>query len=599
MKMLLLLFVIAMPVVCVLSENVQKRFLMPCFKLLKLVMDGKDFFYFIAFEIFLCYLILYHSNLELTAIDKLLCILVTTITSLNFDRIKKYSKEILTSKLSLLMIFIASIYGAFALVANRIFLYPINLTVSLKGICIFIFTTIYFIPIVLLFIGGINHITKKHKNNMSTLKFCVITSCLIAIPAIFALIAYNPGISSQDTKYCLAIAAHALRGMNNWHPPFYCALLKVIISIWDSTYAVIFIQIVFFVYVFLELFLLVRSKGFNENILILFAIFIGFNPANYIHAITIWKDVPYTYSLLWLTVLFAKIILQKMTKFNYVELFVSLVFTFFMRQNGIVVYFVALIILAIINIKDKKTIITLCTSFLIIIFIRFPMYSYLEVKSSNAGHYVGLSQDIMGAYFSGGNVSDETKEMIDIMINNQTENYMHNPYWANYSMGNLSVGHRYFIKCYIDTFFKNPKYMLRAIILRQDFMFDIFTGKNAVESCVNYYGEMKDDVWNKYYPERKENFLTPILSKVGIMSVNVKVIFWRSGLYVFVAVLLFIYIMLRIKRKSCLFIFVPFVGQILSLMLSTGWSDFRYYWPLNLMTVAIFLLTICFNWETE
>lgn len=45
-------------------------------------------------------------------------------------------------------------------------------------------------------------------------------------------------------------------------------------------------------------------------------------------------------------------------------------------------------------------------------------------------------------------------------------------------------------------------------------------------------------------------------------------------------------------RGGYLITLAPLFGHIMSLILSTGWSDFRYFWPLNLMNMALILLAL-------
>ena len=60
------------------------------------------------------------------------------------------------------------------------------------------------------------------------------------------------------------------------------------------------------------------------------------------------------------------------------------------------------------------------------------------------------------------------------------------------------------------------------------------------------------------------------------------------------------FVIFRCGAKKYLLILTPVLGQILSLLLSTGWSDFRYFWPLNLMNAALILVVpMIANQESE
>ena len=72
---------------------------------------------------------------------------------------------------------------------------------------------------------------------------------------------------------------------------------------------------------------------------------------------------------------------------------------------------------------------------------------------------------------------------------------------------------------------------------------------------------------------------------------------WRTGLYMLLGMIAFVFAYIICGFKRYLLISAPIIGQILSLLLTTGWSDFRYFWPLNLMNIAsiFLLLVICRN----
>ena len=83
---------------------------------------------------------------------------------------------------------------------------------------------------------------------------------ILLVPAAYNLFANNPGISSPDTLNSMITNAKNLYGMYDWHPAFYCMVLRGIQKVWDSTYAVILVQYFFYAYVVTELLLYLRKK---------------------------------------------------------------------------------------------------------------------------------------------------------------------------------------------------------------------------------------------------------------------------------------------------------------------------------------------------
>ena len=208
--------------------------------------------------------------------------------------------------------------------------------------------------------------------------------------------------------------------------------------------------------------------------------------------------------------------------------------------------------------------------------------------------YIGLCQDILGAYYAGGEVAESTLQMINVMTSYNNAEYVYNPTRA-YQSYDLDIEPKKFIRNYLDTFIKNPVTMLRAVIDREDAIWDIFKGEDARLGTVNFT-ETQDGVenWNTFHDKRIYRSLyeyTSIETAYTAKSQWLSAIEWRCGLFTLLGMITLVYLMIQKGFCRYLLIFFPVFGHILSLLLSTGWSDFRYFWPLNLMNMAIILLT--------
>lgn len=584
----------------------------------KLLEKDKSFSFVVASQILLSFYIFGASGIEFQIFTKIILLFLSLFSVYKLKEKISYVKNIFPSLKAKLCFSIVILYAAFALVGNRAFLYPLDKTVSVFDCLLYIVTIIWIIPLVITFIFYFFNIKiekrEAEKTRIKNILFYFVIICLLIIPAIYTLFAFNPGISSPDSTYCLTYA-HAIYSMPNWHPPFYILLLKVVISIWDSTYAIIIVQYVFWLYVMLEMFALLRKRGIRDKILIVLAIFIGFNTANYLQINTIWKDVLYVLSLVWLTVIICKILLyqkdNKLHWFTYLELVISLVLVSSIRQNGIVPYILTVAMLIFFLKKNKKIIISVISSAILIFTIQYPIYSFLNVQEVKpGGKYIGLSQDILATYYSGGEISQDTMKMLTILSKYDISNMEYNPYFANSSYElNVSIGE--FVKNYLDTFFKNPIIMLREMLIRQDVAWDIFPGMDAVESAINFSETQDGSVhiynnrigdWNSMYPKRVTNSYTTSITDINNYTVSnqfLKAIEWRSGLSTLLCIIILLTFISRIRDKIYALIFIPLVGQLLSLILSTGWSDFRYYWPINLITVFAIAIVPTFFQDSE
>lgn len=562
-------------------------------------------------EVLFCWLTIRYGGNGFRRSTQAFLYVLSVLPSFWFSELQKFFSGVLRSRKKRILFLLMALISGFCYTGNRAFLYPLNKRVSLSDLGIFLVSVVWVIPIFALFccvLEGRSSCASaqvkpiRRRRRLRTPIFLILSGIMLLLPACYALYAFNPGISSPDSAFCMD-AAHHLYGMANWHPPFYCMLLKAILLLWDSTYLVILFQFAFWVFVLEDAFLFCRQRGISDGVLLLISLLMGINPANYIQLCTIWKDIPYGISLVWLTVALAKLVLrQENSILVYLEFVSASVFTFFLRQNGIVPCLLCLLAVVIIFRKDRKLRYSVGISILAIVLIRGPVYSALHIQKAGGGIYIGLSQDILGVYYAGGDVSDETMEMIRTLIDDNPENYSYSPYWSKASY-DLDVSMGEFIGNYVDTFRRHPVLMLRAILCRQDGYWDLFWGQDSIlavqevntsEGSINYTGTMDDSdtTWSTYYPRRVVNNATERLSRLDdfiVFHELPKWLTWHTGQFFLAALWAFLDCLFQ-RRRNLWLVFLPFAGQVLSLILSTGWSEFRYYWPLNLMTVFLVLL---------
>lgn len=553
------------------------------------------------FQVIFSIIVLNCSGIEFQTPTKIIIYVISLIAVSDREKKNKFIAEYMEETWKKVILILLYVYAAFALVGQRIFIYPLTLKLTTAGIFVYAITVVWFVPVVNSVIyyleKACRHIYAKHK--LKIWHFIFISLFFLIVPAFYNLFAYNPGISSNDTYACMITQAQHLHGSSDWHPAFYCMVLRAIEIIWNSTYAVIAVQYFFWAYVCLEMLLYLRKKHFREPVLLCIAVFLGFNAGNYIQINTIWKDIPYTLSIFWAVVILAKLSIDfeeyKGKWYIYLELVTSLVGTALYRKNGFVTYILIVAFLVIVLWKNVKVWITVIISVALIFVIKGPIYTYFDIQPVESGMYIGLSQDILGVYYSGGEVSEDTLQMINVMTDYNNSEYEYTPTWSNQSYA-LDVDASVFVKNYIDTFLRNPIVMARAVIDREDAVWDIYLGKDSALWCVNYTGTLDSvGVWNDYYQKRNFVSLYNVASAASAYTANtqwISAIEWRCGLFVLLGLISFTYLLIDKKIKKNIILIAPIIGHILSLILSTGWSDYRYFWPLNLMNLAFILFAI-------
>ena len=369
----LIYFIIALVIICNIEIIVSKYK-----KLKKLLLNRvKEQIVVAIIEIITCIVYVMFSGINFQVSTIIILLVTSILTTLHMDMKTSYVEKTVNTVGKRALLLASYAYSAFALVGQRIYVYPMNKYVSIKEILVYIAALVWFIPIVksMLYYADVGRkwIFKEDKKR-NVIVFATIIVLTLLVPAFINLIAFNPGISSIDTADSMLINAWNLEGMYDWHPFFYCLILRGLLEIWNSTYMVILVQYLFYAYVVTELMLYLRKKGVRDSFLIVVTAVIGFSAANYIQINTIWKDIPYTLSLLWTFIIVAKLSIDgdeyRKKWYIYLELVISLVGTDLYRKNGVVTFVIVFLCLIPLMKKNKKIIASLAACIVMIGIIR-------------------------------------------------------------------------------------------------------------------------------------------------------------------------------------------------------------------------------------
>lgn len=545
---------------------------------------------------FIAALVFYETKIVELGITLIYCFEILILLSSIWveNNFAKLNNKLFIKRKNKIIYLVLTLYTSFSLIGSK-FLYPLNMHINFTEILCFIGMSVVVFPVVV----SLTYILaygKKTKNvqinqNMSWKTYLMCFSIIMFVSAYY-IRGFNPAVSSPDTVYCIDYAIHSINGVTNWHPPFYILWLKVILKICDSIYTVILVQYLWFAFVFLEGMRLLYRRGMSSSSIILIVILTVLNCCNMLHFMTIWKDIPYAISVLWLTILIAKLVLEKNNGyFIYFELMIALLCTALMRQNGMIVFALIVPFLLYLFRNQWKMWFSCVSSILLVLFVVFPLYTYFDVqKGPVGGKYIGLGQDIMAVYYNGGNLNDTAMNIVNILSYNDLAKFKYNPFHSGSSY-NLDISISEFLGAYLDTFVKNPVLMTREIINRQDGVWNLLPTRDG-----GYVGTMDDDpTWRSLVQRRENNFFTDRLYEYILNSVNntiLSTLEWRVGIWTLFTVLACaVCVILKNNYKFLILFSVP-ISHILSLAISSGWKDYRYYWPLTLVGCFLILLTL-------
>ncbi len=205
------------------------------------------------------------------------------------------------------------------------------------------------------------------------------------VSGIIYLLMFYPGVSTYDSifQWDQVFRFH----INNWHPAYHTILIWLISRLWFSPAAMSLFQITVFSIVTMVGLKTFKSLQVPTPLLIVLAFFISVVPINGIMEVTQWKDVLYSLSVLFLTLLLFKIIktggkwiflLRNQLLFSITMANVSL-----LRFNGFPVALgTALVILIFYPVK-KEVVRSLLVSLLLIGIVEGPIYDIFNVDREN------------------------------------------------------------------------------------------------------------------------------------------------------------------------------------------------------------------------
>lgn len=547
------------------------------------------------------------SGMPFQQLTKISLIVISGIAVISYPKKSEYIRKLADKSWKKALLVGLYFYGAFAMVGQRILVYPFNKMPSLMEIIAFLCAVIWFVPVVNSFIWYFELLGQKvfsEKKKMNTILFIAIVTVILLVPLELYLYVYNPGISSVDTVDTMITNGKNIYGMFDWHPFFYCWVTMILTSIWDSPYMMVFSQQFMYVFILVELFLFLRRKGVRESVLIGCSVLAAVYVPNIILVTTIWKDVPYDLALLWMFVIVAKLVIDneyyKKRALIYIELAAALTVTFLLRKNGFVPVIIVVALLIVLIIKNARILLSILMSFVLIFTFQFPMAAYYGVeKSSSTGVHMGLGQDILGVYYAGGELSNDTTEIVADMTLQNMDGYN---YVATWSRGSyyIDASVPQFVVSYMDTFARNPLMTVRAVVAREDELWNIWQGDDMLLSCECYTGTMdgrssEGYYWNDYYPAREDTSITSTLTEMNLSTARhqfMEAVTWRCGVFTMMALTTIVILIIKDKKKNLLTVLSLILGQILSLLLSTGWAEFRYYWGINLMNITFLMIAV-------
>lgn len=441
----------------------------------------------------------------------------------------------------------------------------------------------------------------------------------IAIPSLLMLFVYSPAIMSGDSLVQWT-QAHTLQ-LTDQHPAFHTLSIWLITRLWDSPTMVAIFQILFLSIVIAWGISALIKRGMPDAIAWLISILFAISPVTCLYSATIWKDIPYSVSLLWLTMIMVEIYFSNggwlANCKNLAALSVCLLCVSLFRHNGLPVALIIPLILIPVFWQQKKWSIAVLVA---VIGVRWmitgPVYDFLNVQPMPANLKYSTVLYHIGSHINNGtNLSDQERQEIERLMPLDAWDY--SPCTADSIIWNSSLNTRpiqenplEYAGLVLRLFLQDPLPDLRATLNLGSLVY------NIAPSCRTYITPLmyKPDgspgaTWIDYQVEGvgaessrlsalvepRAKFYNQTFSFNSLKLFNV--LFWRSAVYIIVIVLVLIPIVLMEKKWKALLILSPALIQSIVLMAINVSQEARYQYGVYLISEYFIGLLAFILWK--
>jgi hypothetical protein len=499
-------------------------------------------------------------------------------------------------------------YATFAFIGYRLFLAEFPINDALSKLVHFILFGGWLTSILLAFLyltelckrAVIKRSTDNTAHHHSQVKLYFTFAGIILLCWLVYLTGFFPAIMSADSLVQWEQIT-GLSKIDNWHPVIHTMFNKFFLSIYNSPVSVALAQMFLMAGIAANFFLFLYKKGIPAKWLMWFALGFALIPANGVYSVTIWKDIPFTFSLLWLTLVLAKIVIDDtyIKKFpSYIEIILALVCAALFRHNGLPVFMLAVAGLLIYFFKTKKIGLVISVAISVGLVALYNFYISDPSRVIPNPPSVKLVAPVHGMaavrYYGGHLSADATQEMEKVLPDSIWVNF-YNPFSADEyiyfckrpfieNLANLPTGKA--VSLYANAFAQNPYLVIRDRLCGAELLWNVYDAPGAYN--YKYHTQIDE---NKLGLTMSDNFVKKILAWYLEQSERLgDPIFWRAGIYN-ILILLLLFAFLK-QRKSYLLIFIPIIGSILALLLSMTIQNYRYVYFAPLIFGFIWLLYI-------
>ena len=454
------------------------------------------------------------------------------------------------------------------------------------------------------------------KFNYNDLKIFLIPLIIFS----FYLTVFSPGIATIDSFNQLHQIAS--NHFTNWHPFFHTFIEMLCLKVYPSTISICIFQILVFSSIWTIICKYNRDDTIQNDktfkLQVIFSALICIIPINGLYSITLWKDILFSYFLMFLCFL-VKVMLDKNGNVDYkFIILVSIIMAFIaqLRGNGMYVILIALPIYSIylfLKKNKKMSILLLILTITFILLISSLNIAY-DVEDNEKDAFMTKLAHMLANYYLYLEMDDSDKNQIEALFDKDKISDYYKPTGSDSILSitnpkNFEKDKYGYIEILIKYSLKNPihclNYLFGSSPMVWDIMKDHWIGRayymNGEEDRLQmdfnlYYGNHKYTPTTPYENLSYTNWGTPIFTILNLLSLGIEgcaldTVFNNPAFYMYLSIIILIFIQIMIKSKEIYLMYIPNLLNIIIVFLSTPIQDYRYLYA-NLLVCYLLIIIL-------
>ncbi len=408
-------------------------------------------------------------------------------------------------------------------------------------------------------------------------------------------LAFYPGNMSGDSliqwKQLTALQ------FEDWHPVFHTLTQWFFTRFWISPAIVSLFQMTFLAAIFAQGMHYLRRQGVPLPVLFFAVAYMALHPVMGGFVVTLWKDVPYSIALLWLTIIAMKIAdtQGKWLTFpsHLLQAGVVVAMVYFFRHNGMAP---ALVFLAtLFFFYGRRWVPVLLLMLLFFGFyktIKGPLFHTIKAEGGFPGLAYGITHQIAAVAYHNGTISDQHWKFLNKILPQPYWKKLYIPYKSDdliylNVIPFINANFNEYVRIWMDIVKKNPEIIANHILQSSSLIWRITYPPNSYffSFCKSHPPASIEAQFGSKFPELRKYFVEMYraLSKPKYSWFTT-----RPALYLYLTIIFAVMAWIKSGRLRGIFPLFPVLANALALMLVLPVQDTRFMFPVYL-TLPLFL----------